>query len=313
MSSGPEKGTGMFFRSKARVTGFAAAFVLFCLLISAAAALAAETAKNPRHFLWSVKGKRATVYLLGSVHILKKDSYPLPDTIETIFDCCGKIVFETDLDGMKRPKMQNMMMKLGMYPAGQTLSGNVSEETYTLLTEKLRASGIPVERFGQFRPWFAAINLASLELERMGFDASIGVDRHFFDRAHKQGKTILSLESNEFQINLFARLSRQQQEFLLNQTLKEIDIIEEQFQDMIAAWRTGDDERFNAIVSKSFSEYPDIYNRLFTRRNKTWISEIRKLMNQEGSALVIVGAGHLVGRDSVIELLKKRGYRVDQL
>jgi uncharacterized protein YbaP (TraB family) len=213
---------------------------------------------------------------------------------------------------MKKPAVQSMMMKLAMYPEGQTLSNNMPENTYTLLREKLHDSGIPIERFEQFKPWFIAITLAGLELERMGFDPALGVDRHFFDRAN-QGKEMLYLETNEFQINLFGRLSRQKQEILLKQRLEELNIIEIRFKEMIAAWRTGDYELFNSIMSKSFNEYPYIYYKLFIRRNRKWIPEIKKLMNQQGDALIIVGAGHLVGKDSVIDLLKKKGYKVSQL
>ncbi|KPK01657.1 MAG: hypothetical protein AMK71_04740 [Nitrospira bacterium SG8_35_4] len=287
--------------------------VFLCFVISPAAAPDSEQSINRRHFLWSVEGRKATVYILGSIHLLKKDSYPLPAAIENIFSCCNKIAFETDLDGMKKPEMQNMMMTLGMYPAGRTLSKNISKNTYTLLREKLHASGITIERFEQFKPWFVAINLAGLELERMGFDPALGVDRYFFDRARQERKNMLYLETNEFQINLFARFSPQKQETLLKQTLEELTIIETLFKEMIDAWRTGDHDLFNSIMSKSFNEYPSIYNKLFIRRNRNWIPELIKLMNQQGDALVIVGAGHLVGKDSVIDLLKKKGYKVDQL
>ena len=303
----------MSSRNKARLIYFCVILVFYCLVNSPAAAPDSEHSKSRRHFLWSVEGRKATVYLLGSIHLLKKDSYQLPAAIDTIFSCCNKIVFETDLDGMKKPEAQNKMMTLGMYPAGQTLEKNISEDTYTLLRESLQDSGIPIQRFEQFKPWFIAINLAGLELERMGFDPALGVDRQFFDRAKKDGKEMLYLETNEFQINLFGRLNRQKQEILLRQTLQELDIIETRFQEMIHAWRTGDYELFNSIISKSFHEYPYLYNRLFVRRNRNWVPEITKLMNQQGDALIIVGAGHLVGKDSVINLMKKRGYKVNQL
>jgi uncharacterized protein YbaP (TraB family) len=313
MIDGQPEETGMSSRNKKRLIYFFAAIVFLSLIISPAAEPDRENAKGRKHFLWSVEGKKATVYILGSIHILKKDSYPLPAAIENIYSCCNKIIFETDLDGMKRPEVQNMIMKLGMYPAGQSLAKNISKNTYTMLKKKLDGSGIPITRFEQFKPWFIAITLAGMELERMGFDPALGVDRHFFDRAGQDRKKLLYLETNEFQINLFGRLSRQKQEVLLKQTLEELNIIEIRFEEMITAWRTGDYELFNSIMSKSFNEYPYIYNKLFTRRNRNWIPEIKKLMNQQGDALIIVGAGHLVGRDSVIDLMKKKGYKVSQL
>jgi uncharacterized protein YbaP (TraB family) len=308
-----EEGTMASFVKRRRLIYFFAALLLLWSAILFAAAARSEQSKDPKHFIWSVEGRKSTVYILGSIHILKKDSYPLPAAVEDIFSCCNKIVFETDLDGMKRPEIQNMMLKLGMYPAGQTLPANISRDTYALLMEKLRESGIPVERFEQFKPWFISINLASMELERMGFDPALGIDRHFFEKAKQERKKMLYLETNEFQINLFGRLSRQKQEILLRQTLQELNIIEAEFKEMITAWRNGDSGLFHSIISKSFNESPYLYNKLIIRRNREWIPEILKLMNRQGDALIIVGAGHLVGKDSVIDLLKKKGYNVNQL
>lgn len=308
-----QEGTGTSSGNKRRLIYFFAALLFLYFITSPAAATDSEHSRDRKHFLWSVEGRKSTVYILGSIHILKKDSYPLPAAIENIFSCCNKIVFETDLDGMKRPEVQNMMMKLGMYPAGRTLSKNISRETYTLLREKLHDSGIPVERFEQFKPWFISINLASTELERMGFDPALGIDRHFFEKAKQEKKKMLYLETNAFQINLFGRLSRQKQEILLRQTLQELDIIETEFKEMITAWRTGDSELFHSVISKSFKEYPFLFNKFIIRRNRDWIPEIIRLLNQQGDALIIVGAGHLVGRDSVIDLMKKKGYTVNQL
>lgn len=312
MTDRQQKGVGMILRTIIRFVSLEL-FLSLCLIISTAAAADSKQLQNRKHFLWSAEGRKATVYLLGSIHILKKDSYPLPAAIENIFSCCDTLVFETDLDGMEQPRVQNMMMKLGMYPAGRTLSKNISAVTAALLREKLRSSGIPFERFEQFKPWFVAINLTGIELERMGFDPSLGVDRYFYDRAKQEGKKMLFLETNEFQINLFGRLSRQKQELLLKQVVKELDIIETLFKEMITAWQSGDSVGFDEIMSQSFEEYPSIYKKFITRRNRSWIPEIIKLMNRPGDALVIVGAGHLVGRDSVIDILKKRGYTVRQL
>jgi uncharacterized protein YbaP (TraB family) len=308
-----QEGTGISSGNKRRLIYFFAALLFLYFVISPAASTGSEHSKGQKHFLWSVEGRKSTVYIVGSIHILKRDSYPLPAAIENIFNCCNKIVFETDLDGMKSPEIQNMMVKLGMFPAGQTLSKNITQDTYALLREKLHDSGIPVDRFEQFKPWFISINLASMELERMGFDPALGIDRLFFERAKQEKKKTLYLETNAFQINLFGRLNRQRQEILLKQTLQELNIIETEFREMIAAWRTGDAELFHSVISKSFNEYPYLYNRLIIRRNREWIPKIIKLMNQQGDALIIVGAGHLVGKDSVLDLLKKKGYEANQL
>jgi uncharacterized protein YbaP (TraB family) len=271
-----------------------------------------DSAKENRHFLWSVEAGENTVYLLGSIHLLRRESYPLPNAIEEIYDCCKIVVFETDIDKQNDLKMQNRMRQRGLYPRGQTLSGNISGQTYRLLGEKLSAAGLEASSFEQFKPWFAAIAVAGMELQRLGFDPDLGIDRHFFDRAKKDRKKLVFLETNEYQINLFAGLNRSKQEILLRQMLKEIDVIERMFSDIVDSWQSGNAQKLGSILHISFRDYPAIYNQFIIKRNRRWVRKIEKLMNQRNDVLVIVGAGHLVGKESIIELLKRKGYRVTQ-
>ncbi len=268
--------------------------------------------KMKKHFLWFVETEKNTIYLLGSIHILKKDSYPLQKEIENIYSCCRKVVFETDLDGMNDADSQAKMMKLGIYPAGQTLSQEISQQTYRLLERKLDKAGLPIAQFEQFKPWFIALTITVMEIQRLGFDPNFGVDRYFFNKAKKDKKEMIFLETNEFQLNLMAHLSRRQQELFLRETLKELEVIESMASDMMKAWKTGDIDKLYSIINISFDEYHDIYKRFFIQRNKRWIPKIKQLMKQHDDVLIIVGAGHLVGKDSVIELLKKKGYKVRQ-
>jgi hypothetical protein len=269
-------------------------------------------AKTEKHFLWSIETDKGTIYFLGSIHILKPESYPLPEAVEKIYECCKTLVFETDLDGMNDPESQTRMMKLGLYPAGQKLSQNISRHTYTLLKKRLSASGLSITQFEQFKPWFAAMTLTALELQRLGFYPDLGIDRYFFNRAKRDNKNMVFLETNEFQLNLMANLSKRQQELFLGEVLEELEIIETMASDMLSAWRTGNVNAMYSIIKMSFDEYPEIYNRFFVHRNKRWIHKIERLIKQNGDVLVIVGAGHLVGKDNIIDLLRKKGYKVKQ-
>ncbi len=98
----------------------------------------------------------------------------------------------------------------------------------------------------------------------------------------------------------------------LKETLRELDVIESMSSEMVKAWKTGNIDKLYSIINISFHEYPDIYKRFFTQRNKRWIPKIKQLMRQHDDVLIIVGAGHLVGKDSVIELLREKGYKVRQ-
>ncbi|UCH82420.1 MAG: TraB/GumN family protein [Nitrospiraceae bacterium] len=268
--------------------------------------------KNGKSFIWTFESGNNTVYLLGSIHVLNRESYPLPEEIEQIYSCCSKVVFETDLDSMDDSSLQAKMLRRGMYPRGRSLSGNVSADTYALLKRRLEASGLSIVQFEHFRPWMVALTLTGTEMIRLGFDPELGVDRRFFKKAKQDKKDLIFLETNEFQISLFAGLSRTRQEALLKQILIEIKIIESMFADMVHAWKNGDADKLDSIMNESFTEFPDLYDRLIVKRNRRWVSKILHHARQNGDLLVVVGAAHLVGEKSVVDLLRQKGYKVVQ-
>jgi uncharacterized protein YbaP (TraB family) len=265
-----------------------------------------------KHFLWSVEGDRNTVYFLGSIHILKSDAYPLPGEFESVYRKARILVFEADLEGMNDPGSQDMMIKLGSYPAGQSLSKNISRKTYDLLKIKFNELGLSVARFEQFRPWLVAQQVASIKLIQLGFDPTLGLDAYFYKKAKRDKKELVFLETSEYQINLFAGLNKLRQEEMLRQILSDLEVVEDNSSRMIDSWEKGDIDKFESFIKMSYEEYPDLLNRLLINRNKRWISNIQKLMKQDDDVLIIVGAGHLVGKDSVIDLLERKGYTARQ-
>ena len=291
---------------------FYSLLIFFLIIFSIVNTAHALTGSSGKHFLWTVEGRSNTVYIMGSIHVLKQNSYPLPRTIENSYDCCKTLVFETDVDTATSPEAQIKIMQLGLYPAGQTLSQNISSSTYSKLKSKLEQSGLAVAQFEQYKPWMVAQLLSGMEFIRLGYDPNIGIDRHFFNKAKRDGKELLFLESNEFQMNLMANLSDRNQDFFLKGVLKELDIIETMAEDMINAWKRGDTGKLESIISAGYSEHRDIYDRFIVKRNKTWITKIENFLRQHNDILVIVGSGHLTGKDGVIELLKKKGYKTIQ-
>jgi hypothetical protein len=283
-------------------------FVYFLIFLNLA--YAHGTANN--NFLWSAETGKNTVYLLGSLHVLRSDSFPLSKEIQEAYTDCTKVVFEIDPDRVNDPVFQAQMMAHGLYPEGQTLKRNVSEQTYGLLEKKVDAVGLPIAQFDRFKPWVCALILTSLELQRLGFDSGYGIDAHFLHRAKKDGKEIMTLESAEYQLGLFTKMGKTEQESFLRQTLKDLELIETMASEMVDAWRTGDGDKLNSIIRISFEGHPDMYKRFITQRNAKWVSQIEDLMRQDDNVLVIVGAGHLVGAESIVELLRKRGHRLVQ-
>jgi uncharacterized protein YbaP (TraB family) len=268
--------------------------------------------KAKNNFLWSIETGKNTLYLLGSFHMLTRSSFPLSKEIENAYNDSQKIVFETDLNALNAPEFQTKMMTLGLYPDGQGLEQNVSEQTYRLLEEKVLAVGLPMAQFSRFKPWLGALTLTVIELQKLGFDPNYGVDSYFFAKAKKDRKEVTFLETVEYQLELFTGLSRGEEESFLRQTLKDLKVVETMFPEMVSAWENGDVDKLESILRISFEQHPDIYNRLVSQRNRRWIRQIENLLEQDDNVLVIVGAAHLVGSENILGLLKNKGYELEQ-
>ena len=297
-------------RSRDRHQWLSLLFLSVCLWTFLNLAYAPAKAKN--NCLWSTETGKNTIYLLGSLHVLRGNSFPLSKEIEEAYSDCTKVVFETNPDSVNDPAFQAQMMAHGLYAEGQTLKRNVSQQTYRLLEKKVHAVGLPVAQFDRFKPWVCALILTSMEFQRLGLDPRYGIDAHFFERAKRDGKEIVALESAEYQLGLFTKMGKTEQESFLRQTLKDLELIETMASEMVDAWRTGDGDKLSSIIRANFEEHPDMYKRFITQRNAKWASQIETLMGQDETVLVIIGAGHLVGAESIVELLRKRGHRVVQ-
>lgn len=263
--------------------------------------------------LWSLQTQSNKFYLLGSLHLLKQEAYPLAAAIGDAYADSRKIVFETDIAALQEPAMQAKMLQLGLYPEGQNLLQNLDGHTRQLLEKKMAALGVPLEQFARFKPWFIAVTLASLELQRLGYNPNYGLDVHFFNKARTDAKEIGFLEPAEFQLNLLGNMVGKDQVDFLNQTLKDLEVVNELAADLVKLWKSGNANGLHELLFRSFKDYPAIHDRLLIQRNKKWVEEIEALMRENKNMLFVVGTGHLVGPQSVVDLLRKRGHKVKQL
>jgi len=271
-----------------------------------------EEAALSKSCLWEVKTPSTSVFLLGSLHVLKSSAYPLAPEIERAYASSQKLVFETDLDAMMDPSIQAKMMELGVYPEGQDLFQNISGTTRKNLETKLQELGLPPAYFSRFKPWFLAVTLTTLELQRLGFNPLYGIDLHFYTKAKADEKELAYLESVEYQLNLLGKMNAEDQKSFLDQTLKDLDISAQLADDMMTAWQNGDTDDLYELLFKSFEDHPGIENRLLARRNMDWLPQIEKMLKMSEVTMVIVGAGHLIGPTGLVELLKQKGYEVKQ-
>ncbi len=268
---------------------------------------------SPKHCLWLVKTpQNKNIYLLGSLHVLKSEAYPLAKTITEAYRQSQKVVFETDMAALADPATQGNMITMGLYPEGQTLFQNISKEMQRALKKKMTNLEMPLEHFARFKPWFMAVSLTLMELQRLGFSIEYGIDVHFYGKATIDNKEIGFLEPVDFQLELLGKMNARDQNAFLGQTLKDMDIAAQMADDMLKYWKKGDADNLYALLFKSFEDYPQIENRLIGQRNIQWVKKIEEMMAEDKNIIVIVGAGHLIGPGSVVALLKQKGYRVKQ-
>lgn len=266
-----------------------------------------------KSFLWQVRSNKSQIYILGSIHFLKKDNYPLKNAIEKAFDGSHKLVFEIDLKNADHATVQHLTLEKGAHRDGVTLQQEVSPETYSLAEKRAKELGIEIRALSPLKPWLVALTLTALKLQKLGFSPSSGVDRYLAERAMKSGKPTAGLETAAFQIGLLDRLSRREQEAMLRQTLTEMELVDKGLERIVRSWASGDVDALEELLLSGMRGYPEVHQKIIVDRNRLWLPQIEKMLEESETTLVVVGAAHLVGKEGVVELLKARGYTVEQL
>lgn len=293
----------------------AARAFLACGLLQAAivCALSAAQATPGRHFLWKVTspaGREA--YLLGSVHVLSKNFYPLSPVIDQAFAASKTLVEEVDLDEMNNPATMMGLMGKAMLPDGQTLDQVVSKETYAAVRARADGHGVPMLLLQRMKPWMVAVTLTAAEISKAGFDSSLGIDKHFFDRAQAAGMPVRALETAAYQFDRLDGLAGTLQETSLTAMLADIDTQAKNIETLAAAWRAGDTATLEGLLMEGFTEAPEIAERLLYERNRNWVEPVERCLRDDARCFIVVGAAHLVGPKSLVELLRDRKYLVVQ-
>jgi uncharacterized protein YbaP (TraB family) len=262
--------------------------------------------------LWKVQSPQNTIYLAGSIHVLQKDHYPLHHEFDDAFNASSRLIFEVDLDGLSSPLAQMNMLRKGLYLNGETLPTVLSPESYATAKAGLAGLGQQIEDFHRLRPWMVATAVMALELQKLGFESAYGVDRHFFEKAKAAGKDIQGLETVEFQLNLFDQLSPSIQEQFLLQTLEDLKNLGTQVSDMVEAWKQGNVKKLETLLV-GMGEYPELNQALVINRNRDWLPHVEQALQEKEPVFIVVGALHLLGKEGLVEALKEKGYRVQQL
>ena len=282
------------------------------LMLIVAASAWGDTEGHPVT-LWRAQGVNNSVYLLGSIHLLRAEDHPLPSVIDTVYEDAEVLIMELDMDDLDSVATQQLFNQNGVLRDGTTLRELMGESLYQRAALAAEASDIPIDMLAKSEPWLAAITVEMMALYRIGFNPMLGVEMHMTSRAVRDGKRIDGLENIEEQLAFLDGLSLPAQRAMLLQALEESSSMRETIDEMIRAWRYGDVQSLESYLLESFSEHKELNDTLVTNRNRRWVSQIVELLDDEDDYLIVVGALHLVGQDGVPNLLKQKRVKILQL
>jgi uncharacterized protein YbaP (TraB family) len=277
------------------------------LWLACALVATASHADGAVHTLWELHGKHNTVYLLGSIHVLREADYPLAPPLLAAYSNSQALVMEINLKDLDMSELRNEMLQSALLPEGRTLADVMGRARYARAAASARLLGIDLANFDRFAPWFVAEAISQTQLAAQGFSAESGVEMFFLGKAQADGKAVAGLETAHDQIALFEHMTPETQAEYLDSSLKEARDLPREASEMVRAWQRGDTEWFRGELRHEFGHDPALFDSLLGARNRKWLPQIEALLDQDRNYLVIVGTGHLVGRDSVIALLKRDG------
>ena len=263
--------------------------------------------------LWKVSKNNDYLYLGGTVHILPASQFPLPKEFEIAYNDSTSLVLEANMPDPTDQAAQLAMIQKLAYKNGKKLSDVISPETFNKLKKYLSQSGIDIEQYNGFKPGFIVTIMVMIEAQKANL-AGEGVDVYFAQRAKKDARAMEYLESVDFQLDLFSNMGAGNEDEFIKISLSQMHEFEAVFKNILPAWRSGDIKMLNELVVEPIiSDDPKSYQSMFVNRNNNWLPKIEAMFNDKDREFVLVGAGHLVGKDSVINLLKAKGYKVVKL
>jgi uncharacterized protein len=262
--------------------------------------------------LWRIRGEHNTVYLLGSVHILPKTVYPLHPALERAFADSQQVAFEVDIGRATGGRVRQAFSEIGAYPRGDDLSHHVSPLTLQIVKLACAQLGVSYEKAKRFKPSLLAELLTLRYTELAGFREDLGVDIYFYQRAKALNKPIFGLETITDQANVLQQNEKKGEQQLLF-TIGSLPEYKVALTEMVEAWRNGKVDVLDRFLNQDERNDPEMFYRMFAKRNARWLPQIERLTQENFNCLVIVGAGHLVGSHGLIETLRQRGYRIEQL
>jgi len=263
--------------------------------------------------VWVASSSKAKVYLAGSFHMLRASDYPLPDEFLRAYKDSRKIIFEIPPGETESPEYMGKFLSVAIYNDGTTLKEHITMAAYAKAESFCKERNYPLEQYQLFKPAFLVMTLTVSEMNKIGVDSSKGIDSFFKENAIQDGKATGSLETVDQQISLLSSTDASLGSDQIIESIEELKKIEGILGELLAVWRKGDETKMEELYIKDLKLYPQLYQTLMVDRNNKWVRNIESYLNGSGNTMVVVGAAHLVGVDGLVNLLRKRGYKVVKL
>ncbi|MEY2760053.1 MAG: hypothetical protein RIR33_3831 [Pseudomonadota bacterium] len=299
------------------MTGLAAfGRLLRDMAISAAAVIGLSGAPAlAQPAMWAVRDADSTLYMLGTVHLLRPETQWRTPALDKAIAEAEELWLElptTDAAAMA-VEMMPLVARYGLSP-GKRLSDVLTREEMKTLDEAAKLAGLSASQLNMFRPWFAALTISNAAVMRAGYDPLSGVDSKIEALFLERGIKPKGLETAELQIRVFAGMTPEQELRYLRETMEEYGDAPIELDAMVDQWARADLPALEAMfVSEMKTEEPDLYAALLTNRNASWVSQIEGILAGKGVSFMAVGAGHLIGPDSVIAMLEARGVTAERV
>lgn len=263
--------------------------------------------------VWRVSDDNSSIYLAGTIHLLRAQDYPLPSPYEAAYLATDRLIFETDIAAMSDLGLQQRMLEQLTYQDGRTLRTVLNNDTYLALEAYTQSIGMPLGMMQTFKPGLLTSTLSMIELQRLGFTPQ-GVDAYFHAKATVDAKPRGELESIDDQFAMLAAMGEGYESEFVMHSLADFDQLEDMIESIILAWRTGDVDLLESrFLAPLLENTPALYQSLLVERNEAWLPQIEAMFTQDGTEYVLVGAAHLVGDHGLLTMLAARGYHIDQL
>jgi len=292
------------------VKSLRASFLLFLLL---PLSIIAEP------LLWQVNSagpqkNAAPVYLFGSIHYGQDNFYPLPSRIQGAFDSSDILAVEIDTENLNPGEAAATVRRHGLYSTGKSLRSALSKEDWRLLRKICKQLSIEPLQMNGVKPWLVAVQLLDLEIRTTAYSQDSGVDQHILRQAHHH--KLVELETMEQQLSIFSRLTEEEQVQFLRQTLEGFDESAKTLTSLAQAWLEGDEVLLAELILGAFEDdeiSQKLYQLIFVDRNRQMSAAVEQFLLDKQAVFMVVGLGHLLGRDGVVAELRRRGYVVTQL